>query len=106
MDTCALIEAVKACPSLYSKQDSSSTSGDQKNMLWKKISKQINQPPEKCKAKWRNLRDSYLKAIKWRRELEDLGRLGNYHEYRHEAALSFLDESSKRRKSSEKRLKT
>ena len=95
MDTIALIEAVKANPSLYSKQDAS-TSGitsEHKNSIWKKISNQINQPPEKCKAKWRNLRDSYQKAIKWKRELEEIGKLSIYQGYKHEQALSFLESS-------------
>lgn len=98
----ALIEAVKLYPSLYNKQSSQSGSSDQKNLIWKEVSKQIDQPIEKCKSKWRNLRDSYHKAVKWRRELEAIGRLSNYREYKHEAALSFLGvpTTSNKRKSS------
>lgn len=48
MDVKALIEAVKAYPILYRKQDSSSSGpGDQKSMIWMQISNQLNQPPDK-----------------------------------------------------------
>lgn len=86
-----LIEAVKHYPSLYSKDTSPGNNIDQKNIIWKEISLKIDQPVEKCKAKWRNLRDSYQKAVKWRQELEQIGKVENYHEYKHEAALSFLE---------------
>lgn len=99
MDTNALIEAVKSYPSLYIKDQSSNTNIEQKNMIWHEISLKVNQPTEKCKAKWRNLRDSYQKAIKWKRELEQLGKLSNYHEYKHESALEFLELNPKRKSS-------
>lgn len=86
----ALIEAVKLYPSLYSKQPANNGNSDQKNVIWKEISQKIDQPIERCKAKWRNLRDSYHKAVKRRLELEEIGRLSTYQEYRHEAALAFL----------------
>lgn len=67
----------------------------------------MNQPPEKCKAKWRNLRDSYQKAIKWKHELEELGKIDHYQGYKHEAALNFLEINLKRKgKDDDKRLKT
>jgi hypothetical protein len=99
----ALIEAVKQQPSLYSKQQSSGTNLDQKNQVWKEISEKINQPVERCKAKWRNLRDSYLKSVKWRHELEELGKMDVYREYKHEAALSFLEGGVKRKYCDEER---
>lgn len=45
---------------------------------------------DKCKQKWRNLRDSFLKSIKWKRQLEMLNKLENFCPYKHEEALSFL----------------
>lgn len=96
MDSNALIESVKLYPSLYSKQQSG-TSIEQKNSIWKEISLKINQPTEKCKAKWRNLRDSYQKSVKYRQELETIGKMSIYHEYKHEAALSFLEVGTKRK---------
>lgn len=102
MDSNALIEAVKAYPSLYVKDQSSSTNIEQKNMIWNEISLKVNQPIEKCKAKWRNLRDSYQKAIKWKKELEELGKTSNYHEYKHEAALAFLEVGVKRKSNRER----
>lgn len=104
----ALIEAVKQHPSLYNKyhQSSGNTNLDQKTTIWKEISEKVNQPIDKCKAKWRNLRDSYQKAIKWKQELEEIGKLSNYHEYKHEAALSFLEVGTKRKSvDADKRLK-
>lgn len=95
MDTNALIDAVRAYPSLYVK-DHSSTNIDQKNIIWNQISLKVNQPIEKCKAKWRNLRDSYQKAMKWKRELEQLGKPNIYHEYKHERSLQFLEIGPKR----------
>lgn len=91
-----LIAAVKCHPILYSRNGSGMTS-DQKNAIWAEISQQIDIPVgkfiystrflsltlvlflEKCKAKWRNLRDSYHKAVKWRMELEAVGKPENYH---------------------------
>lgn len=106
MDSSALIEAVKHYPALYSKQQSSGTSIEQKNLIWKEISLKLNQPTEKCKAKWRNLRDSYQKSVKYRQELEAIGKLSIYHEYKHETALSFLEVGTKRKSSDgEKRVK-
>jgi Alcohol dehydrogenase transcription factor Myb/SANT-like len=101
MDTIGLIEAVKARPELYRKQASSTGNIDQKNHCWTEISEKIGQPVEKCKAKWRNLRDSYLKAVKWKGELEALGKLSKYREYKHEDALSFLGTGLKRKLSSD-----
>lgn len=99
----ALIEAVKLYPSLYLKQAIQGGNSDQKNIIWREISEKIDQPIDKCKSKWRNLRDSYHKAIKWRQELEAIGKLSNYHEYKHEAALSFLGSTTgiKRKNSSD-----
>lgn len=101
MDTPALIEAVKSYPSLYSQQQSSGTNIDMKNVYWKEIALKVNQPVDKCKAKWRNLRDSYQKTVKRRQELEEVGKLSRYHPYKHEAALSFLDAVSPKRKTSD-----
>lgn len=97
MDTNALIQLVKEYPLLYTKNDSS-INIDQKNMLWKEIASRLNQPEAKCKSKWRNLRDSYQKALRWKSELEEMGKLCNYHPYRHEAALSFLENKMKRKR--------
>lgn len=99
----ALIEAVKQYPSLYLKQPVQGGNSDQKNIIWRDIAQKIDQPIDKCKAKWRNLRDSYHKAIKWRQELDAIGKLSNYHEYKHEAALSFLGSTAgiKRKSSSD-----
>lgn len=99
MDVNGLIEAVKLYPALYIKQESSGTNIEQKNLIWKEIALKIDQPIEKCKAKWRNLRDSYQKSVKYRQELEAIGKLSIYHEYRHEAALSFLEMGTKRKSS-------
>lgn len=46
--------------------------------------------PGKLKQKWRNLRDSYQKAMKYKRDLEEIGQLNKYHPYRHENKMSFL----------------
>lgn len=101
MDTSILIEAVKSYPALYVKdQPSTNITIDQKNMIWNQISLKVNQPIEKCKAKWRNLRDSYQRAIKSKRVLEQLGKVSDFHEYKHEAALSFLEIKQKRKSSS------
>lgn len=42
------------------------------------------------KSKWRNLRDAYQKAIKYKRDLEEMGMISKYYEYRHEEAMNFL----------------
>lgn len=97
MDSVALIELVKHYPQLYSKQQSSGSTIEHKNAIWKEIAVKLQQPVEKCKAKWRNLRDSYQKSIKYRRELEAIGKEDLYHEYKHENALSFLEVGSKRK---------
>jgi hypothetical protein len=106
MDSVALIELVRMHPSLYSKTQSSGISTEQKNQIWKDISAKLGQNVDKCKAKWRNLRDSYQKSIKYRRELEAIGKEELYHEYRHEIALSFLEVGAKRKApDGEKRVK-
>lgn len=92
--TIQLIEAVKDCPLLYKKQATGTT--EQKNAAWNEIAQNIDQTPKKCKAKWRNLRDSYLKAVKWRQELEEIDKMAKYRPYKHEEALSFLEVGSKR----------
>ena len=106
MDSNKLVELVRVHPTLYSRQLSSGNTSEQKNEIWKSIAVKMNEPVEKCKAKWRNLRDSYQKAMKYRRELETIGKEDLYHEYKHETALSFLEVGSKRKSvDSEKRLK-
>lgn len=92
--TIQLIEAVKEYPLLFKRQATGTT--EQKNAVWNEIAKNIDQTPKKCKAKWRNLRDSYQKSVKWRQELEEIGKMSNYHTYKHEEALSFLEVGSKR----------
>jgi Alcohol dehydrogenase transcription factor Myb/SANT-like len=96
IDTIALIAAVRDHPEIYGNPLSAS-SIDQKTHTWRQISEKVNQPVEKCKAKWRNLRDSYLKAMKWKEELAEVGKLSRYREYKHEEALSFLGNGQKRK---------
>lgn len=100
-----LIETVKCYPCLYDKEQASRANIDQKNQVWIEIANKIDQPVEKCKSKWRNLRDSYLKAIKYKHELGLIGKLSLYRGYKHEDSLSFLETSSlkKRRSSSDGR---
>lgn len=100
-----LIETVKCYPCLYDKEQASRANIDQKNQIWTEIATKIDQPVEKCKSKWRNLRDSYLKAIKYKHELELIGKLDIYRGYKHEDTLSFLETSSlmKRQSSSDGR---
>lgn len=88
-----LIEAVREYPVLYDR--SSTAAMDEKNSAWSKISGQLNKSNNKLtinflKAKWRNLRDTYQKALKHRKELEEIGQLQRYKEYKHEDALNFL----------------
>lgn len=101
MDPLALIEAVKMHPELWSKEVSSTGNMDQKCNVWREISAKVNQPVDKCKAKWRNLRDSYLKSIKWREDLAEVGKLEKYRGYKHEEALTFLGSAQKRKSGSE-----
>ena len=44
------------------------------------------------KSKWRNLRDSYQKSIKNKRDLEEIGLIHKYHKYKHECQMEFLYE--------------
>jgi Alcohol dehydrogenase transcription factor Myb/SANT-like len=104
-----LIESVKRYPALYCKSSNTVTLNvDEKNSLWANIAKELNDNPVKVKQKWRNLRDSYQKAMKTKKDLEEMGQIHRYHEYRHEHSMSFLlphivlsttDSSIKRRKS-------
>lgn len=91
-----LIETVKEYPILYNKIGSvpGSVNNEEKNQVWNIIAKKINEDPNKLKQKWRNLRDSYQKAIKNKREMEEItkiiGQPTRYHPYRHEERMSFL----------------
>jgi hypothetical protein len=93
-----LIETIKNYPSLWSRQQQNSV--DQKASIWKEVSLNVQQPVDKCRAKWRNLRDSYLKSIKWRQKFEEIGQPENHREYKHERQLSFLDVNLKRKRTS------
>ncbi|XP_070496094.1 uncharacterized protein [Chironomus tepperi] len=101
------IDIVKEYPIIYSKPGalSGSVNNNEKNQVWAEIAKRLNEDdPGKLKQKWRNLRDSYQKAMKYKRDLEEVGQLSKYHPYRHEHKMSFLlphilaDIPSKRRK--------
>lgn len=87
-----LIDVVKEYPVLYDRANnvSSAQANEEKSMAWKKIAEFLDDDVTSLKAKWRNLRDSYQKAIKNRKELEEIGQLHRYHEYKHEGKLDFL----------------
>ncbi|KAG5681763.1 hypothetical protein PVAND_011172 [Polypedilum vanderplanki] len=84
-----LIDAVKNYPILYSKI--SSVNNEDKNQAWIHIANSLNEENvQSVKSKWRNLRDSYLKAIRNKRELQEINQLSRYHPYKHEERMNFL----------------
>lgn len=96
-----LIESVKGHPCLYDKEQATRFNIDQKNQIWIEIANKLDKPVEKCKHKWRNLRDSYLKAIRSKHDLGRIGQLGLHRSYKYEDSMSFLEASSlKKRRSS------
>lgn len=89
-----LIEAVRNYPVLYDRINvvSGAQLNEEKAIAWRKISENLGNEDtiEVLKAKWRNLRDSFMKAVKNRKELEEIGQLHRYHGYKHEEKLEFL----------------
>lgn len=86
-----LIDIVKEYPVIYNKISVPSATTEDKNKAWEKIAKELNEDSTKLiKKKWRNLRDSYQKAIKSRRDLEEIDQLHRHKAYRHEARMSYL----------------
>jgi hypothetical protein len=87
-----LIDTVREYPILYSKLGavSGSVNNDEKNQAYIDIAKKLHEEPNKIKSKWRNLRDSYQKAVRSRKDLEEMNQLSRYHPYRHENRMAFL----------------
>jgi hypothetical protein len=79
-----LIECVKAHPIIYDR------SGHQKerNEAFEVIAKKLEMSPIIIKNKWRNVRDMYLRAMKSRKNYEEMNKLHLYTEYKHEAKLN------------------
>lgn len=100
-----LIDSVKSHPCLYDKEQATRFNIDQKNQIWIEIANKLDKPVEKCKHKWRNLRDSYLKAIRSKHDLGCIGQLSMHRSYKYEDSMSFLEASSlqKRRSSTDGR---
>lgn len=103
------IDLVKEYPVLYDR--SLTQNHEEKNMAWKvKITIKtifkfsftfyFKEVAEKIdiddisylKSKWRNLRDTFQKSIKNKRDLEEIGMLHKYKTYKHETQLDFLYE--------------
>jgi hypothetical protein len=59
--------------------------------------------PNQCKVKWRNYRDSYLKHIKMKEQMENSGMIEEFRGYKYAYALEFLDGSVEKWKFSAKR---
>lgn len=59
--------------------------------------------PHQCKVKWRNYRDSYLKHIKTKEQMENSGMGDEFRGYKYAYALEFLDGSVKKWKFAAKR---
>lgn len=87
-----LIDVVREYPVIYDRINSApgSNANDEKAQAWIEISEKLNEDAVVLKLKWRNLRDSYQKAVKNRRELEEIGQLHRYREYKHEEKMHFL----------------
>ena len=84
-----LIEAVEKHPVIYSRSISQNNAN--KNDAWRSISNELGEKNiSLLKAKWRNLRDSFHKAIKNKRKFEEMGQMKHYREYVHEDKLIFL----------------
>jgi hypothetical protein len=87
-----LIDAVREHPVIYDRINSvpGAINNEEKSIAWRKIALILKEDESILKQKWRNLRDSYQKAIKNRKELEEIGQLHRYHEYKHEDKMEFL----------------
>ncbi|KAG8193322.1 hypothetical protein JTE90_003804 [Oedothorax gibbosus] len=59
-----LIDMVKGYPALYDMQRSSYKNFSVKAMAWKEISEKLNKSEEACKAKWKHIRDWYIRKKK------------------------------------------
>lgn len=104
------IDIVKEYPVLYDKTGTFAQNNEEKNMAWKvnikikmistilinyfkEIAKKVHlKDLNYLKSKWRNLRDTYQKAVKNRRDLEEIGMIHKYKEYKHEHQMSYLYE--------------
>jgi hypothetical protein len=85
-----LIEAVKAYPILYQKSAGVPGYLEEKNQAWNEIAIKLKEDVGNLKKKFRNLKDSYFKKIKNKKELEEIGHLDKYIPYKHEEKMSFL----------------
>ncbi|XP_028156392.1 uncharacterized protein LOC114349977 [Ostrinia furnacalis] len=84
-----LIDLVKPHPCLYNTKDRHYRHTYKKDMIWEKISKALNQNCDETKAKWKNLKDSY---VKYKKDIKDTtGQKRKYLNWTWAPYLSFLD---------------
>ncbi|XP_046684479.1 transcription factor Adf-1-like [Homalodisca vitripennis] len=86
-----LIESVRNFPVLYDQTQEQYRNSDYKDIIWKKVAKELNVEgqEEECKKKWNGIRDSLRRARQKRKTKSgQAGTLTN--KYKFESILEFL----------------
>ncbi|XP_071575329.1 uncharacterized protein [Temnothorax nylanderi] len=90
MDQEKLIEMVKSCEPLYVMSHSKYSDNTFKENAWRRIAKEMNQPATACKKTWTNLRDSFRRALKKKRETKSGQSASKIKKWKFEDEMSFL----------------
>ncbi|XP_031357193.1 transcription factor Adf-1-like [Photinus pyralis] len=90
MDQDKLIANVKAYEPLYVTSHPKYSDSGYKENLWKAIAKEMNQSVAVCKKIWTNLRDSFRRAMKKRRETKSGQAASKIKKWKFEDEMSFL----------------
>ncbi|XP_071637362.1 uncharacterized protein [Temnothorax longispinosus] len=85
-----LIEMVKSCEPLYVMSHSKYSDNIFKENAWRRIAKEMNQPATACKKTWTNLRDSFRRALKKKRETKSGQAASKIKKWKFEDEMSFL----------------
>lgn len=96
-----LICKVQTHPYLYDDQHKEYKNLNAKEQAWKKIGEELKMSPMKVKARWKNLRDSYVKYKNQLNKVKDAAEHeavnNRYLKWTGRSYLSFLDETLARR---------
>ncbi|KAK7919087.1 hypothetical protein WMY93_010371 [Mugilogobius chulae] len=86
-----LINLVSTFPELYDTTSRFYRDRNKKDLAWRRISERVGQPEVWCRAKWKGLRDTYLKEK--RKEKKRSGAAGGTRrKWRYYAIMTFLDD--------------
>ncbi|XP_057702821.1 uncharacterized protein LOC130922220 isoform X1 [Corythoichthys intestinalis] len=97
----SLIIAVSDHPVLYDTTLPTYKDRNKKDAAWREISVALNVSADTCRRKWKNLRDTYLRNKRIRREGERSGSAaGSASTWKHTTVMAFLDKFVASRKTS------